>query len=104
MHEYLKSYPDPMRPGKLTAKLQIFSTCHKLIETIPMLVVDEKDNEKVEDSRIDHWYEGLTNGLATYHAEKSNKQPEDESRIARDKRKKAKMLARSGQRWRYGRR
>ena len=104
MHEYLKPYPDPMRPGKLTAKLQIFSTCHKLIETIPMLVVDEKNNEKVEDSRIDHWYEGLTNGLATYHAEKSNKRPEDESRIARDKRKKAKMLARSGQRWRYGRR
>ena len=45
MHEYLKPYPDPMRPGKLTAKLQIFSTCHKLIETIPMLVVDEKQRE-----------------------------------------------------------
>ena len=45
-HEYLKPFVDE-RTGRTIAKLQIFSTCARIIEALPNLVVDPKDSEKV---------------------------------------------------------
>jgi hypothetical protein len=56
-HEYLKPYYDEVKK-KWTAKVQIFDTCTKIIETLPQLVNDEKDVEKVMECTIDHWYDG----------------------------------------------
>lgn len=55
-HEYLQPYFDE-NTGQATAKLKIMDNCPKLIETLPGLVVDPKDPEKVADSSIDHWYD-----------------------------------------------
>ena len=48
LHEYLKPDKDE-NTGKITAKLQIFSTCRYLIETLPQLVNDDKKVEIVKD-------------------------------------------------------
>ncbi len=65
-HEYLKPYLDE-NTGKMTAKLQICRSCRKLIETIPQLIVDEKDVEKVANCDTDHYYDGAGYGLIAYH-------------------------------------
>jgi hypothetical protein len=70
-HEYLKPYYDEVKK-KWTAKVQIFDTCTKIIETLPQLVNDEKDVEKVMECTIDHWYDGAGYGLLSYHDEKSS--------------------------------
>ena len=70
IHEYLKPYMDE-NVGKMTAKLQIFDTCTKLIETLPQLINDEKDVEKVAECTIDHWYDSLGYGLISHHAQRS---------------------------------
>lgn len=60
LHEYLKPYIDE-NTGKLTAKLQIFSTCTYLISILPQLVNDDRDPEKVADlSDIDNCLTGDT--------------------------------------------
>ncbi len=84
MHQYLEPYEDK-NTGKLTAKLQIFSTCKKAIETLPLLLVDEKDPEKVADCGIDHIFDMLSYSLIAYHTEKSKPLPERESEIQRYK-------------------
>jgi hypothetical protein len=70
LHEYLKPYMDE-NIGKMTAKLQIFNTCTQLIDTLPKLINDEKDMEKVAECRFDHWYDSLGYGLIAYHAKRS---------------------------------
>ena len=56
-HEYLKPVYSE-RLGKEIARVQIMDCCKKLIETLPELINDEKDPEKVADGPIDHWYDG----------------------------------------------
>ncbi|MGE5327998.1 MAG: terminase large subunit domain-containing protein [Deltaproteobacteria bacterium] len=69
-HEYLKPYFDE-NIQKTTSKVKIFSTCTKLIETLPQLIMDEKDPEKVKDCTIDHWYDGAGYGLIYNHSDSS---------------------------------
>jgi len=83
-HEYLKIY-DIILPGPngqpitiKTSKLQIMDCCTELIRTLPLLVKDKNDPEKVEDdSTIDNGYDGAGYGLITYHLKNSlPKKPE----------------------------
>lgn len=69
-HEYLKPYYDE-NAEKLTSKVKIFSNCVKLIETLPQLLIDERDPEKVQECAIDHWYDGAGYGLIAYHSNKT---------------------------------
>lgn len=91
VHEYLKPYYDEVA-GKFTAKVQIFSTCKYLIDTLPRLVNDEKDMEKVEDSDIDNQYDSFGYGLITYHIEKSKVPHEYKGVIDRHKSELAKKI------------
>ena len=68
-HEYLHPFEFN---GETVAKVRIFNTCEKLIETLPMLSEDEKDPEKVELCGFDHWYDGAGYGLVSYHANRSH--------------------------------
>jgi len=68
-HEYLRVFTGP--DGKPTARLKIFSTCRKLIETLPRLVSDPNDPEKVQECSIDHWFDACGYGLLAWHAERS---------------------------------
>lgn len=92
MHEYLKPYLDE-NTRRTTARLQIFSSCTKLIEALPKLVVDDKDNEKVsEEPHI--WtnpFKGAIYGLIAHHLKKSKPPKEEKTAIERDKEKLAKM-------------
>lgn len=66
-HEYLKPIVDE-NTGKVTARLQIFSTCHYLINTLPQLVNDDKNPEIVKDlSDINNPYDGAGYGILSYH-------------------------------------
>lgn len=69
-HEYLRPYFDA-NISKTTSKVKIFSTCHKLIETLPQQILDENDLEKVAETDYDHWYDGAGYGLIALHANKS---------------------------------
>lgn len=80
LHEYLKPYKDA-NTGRETARLKIFATCSKLIETLPMLTAAKNDPEDVEKSNIDHWYDALTYGLCAWHSRHSLKPPEPEKEI-----------------------
>lgn len=76
LHEYLKIFKDkdgnPLTEGgRPITRLRIFSTCKKLIETLPALVVDPKDPEKVAESAIDHWFQAVAYGLQAWHHTKS---------------------------------
>ncbi len=71
MHEYMRPYENE-NTGGMTAKLKIFSTCEKLIETLPLLVNDEHDQEKVADCDFDHPYDGISMSLVAWHAKTSN--------------------------------
>jgi hypothetical protein len=70
-HEYLKPYYDEIT-NQWTAKVQFFNTCTKIIETLPQLIRDDKDNEKVAECGIDHWYDSVGYGLISHHSSKSN--------------------------------
>jgi hypothetical protein len=72
--EYLEPYRN--QEGELTTKVKIFRNCKKLIETLPLLVNDKNDPEKIEDGIIDHWYDAAGYGLIAYHA--SNTKPKKE--------------------------
>ena len=91
-HEYLKPYYDE-NEGRWTAKVQIFSTCKKLIETLPQQMEDEEDSEKVAESNYDHWYDGAGYGLIAYHVNKSRPLPEDKGKIGTIKQNLAKKAA-----------
>lgn len=69
-HEYLKPYTDE-NTGKQTSKVKIFSTCKKLIETLPQQIEDDKDPEKVAETDYDHWYDGAGYGLIAWHMKQS---------------------------------
>lgn len=69
-HEYLKPYNDS-NTGNTTARVQIFNTCTKLIETLPQLINDEKEPDKVAECEIDHWYDSAGYGLLSYHSKRS---------------------------------
>jgi hypothetical protein len=67
LHEYLKPYKDE-NTGRVTARLQIFSTCKYLISTLPQLVNDDRRPEIVADlSDINNCYDSLRYGLISYH-------------------------------------
>ena len=70
VHEYLKPYVDE-NVNKTVAKLQIFDTCTTLIKTLPQLLCDEADAEKVADSNYCHGYDSLYYGLISYHASRT---------------------------------
>lgn len=92
MHEYLKPYLDE-NTRRTTARLQIFSSCTKLIEALPKLVVDDKDNEKVsEEPHIyTNPFKGAIYGLIAHHLKKSKPPKEEKTDIQRDKERLAKM-------------
>lgn len=79
-HEYLKPFYSETR-GKMIAKLQIMDCCKKLIETLPELINDEKDPEKVADGPIDHWYDTGGYGLIAWHTKQSKPLPEETPKI-----------------------
>ena len=79
-HEYLKPYYDE-NADVTTSKVKVFNTCRKLIETLPQLLLDEKDPEKVLECSYDHWYDGASYGLNAHH---SNKTMLEERRINYD--------------------
>lgn len=80
VHEYLKPYEDK-NTGQMTAKVQICKSCRKLIETLPQLMKDEKDAEKVAECAIDHWFDAFGYGLNAYHAKQSKPLPENKSKV-----------------------
>lgn len=94
-HEYLKPYEDnnfPVKAGeppKMTAKLKIFDTCTKLIETLPVLVEDPNDPEKVALSDLNHWYDGAGYGLVKWHAQQAGIPEKPKGLIAQYKEKLA---------------
>lgn len=71
VHEYLKTYEDE-NIKKTVARLRIFNTCRKLIETLPTLVTDPNDAEKVAECGIDHWFDALSYGLGAWHTSHSD--------------------------------
>ena len=71
-HEYLKPYLDG-NTNKLTARVQIFDTCTYLIDTLPELVCDDHDNEKVAECSTDHFFDGAGYGLVYQHSKYSTK-------------------------------
>ena len=91
IHEYLKPYLDK-NTGKLTARVQVFSTCKMLIETLPLMQEDEKDSEKYAESEMDHWTDSAGYGLIAYHTERT-KMPREEptSEVAKLKENMAKL-------------
>ena len=76
-HEYLKPIelpsPDFYTGRAKIAKVQIFDTCERLIETLPMQMEDERDIEKVAESNIDHWYDVAGYLLVSYHVHRSGR-------------------------------
>ena len=100
LHEYLKPYTDE-NTGKVTAKLQIFSTCEYLIQTLPQLVNDDRRPEIVADlSDINNPYDALGYGLISYHSK--NTKPQKTDTRTRHQRYKDKLLQqnRRGRRYR----
>lgn len=76
-HEYLKPYVDE-NTGRLTAKLQVFSTCRYLIEIMPQLVNDDRNVEIVADlSDINNPYDGAGYGIISYHMAHTKRREED---------------------------
>jgi len=69
-HEYFKSYFDE-NAKVTTSKVKIFNTCEKLIETLPQLLQDPKNPEKVMECSYDHWYDGAGYGLIAYHSNRT---------------------------------
>ena len=84
IHEYLKPVPNT-KTGELKAKLQIFSNCKTLIDTLPRLPKDDKDPEKVADCAIDHGYDVLGYSIISYHVGQTAPTKEDAPPIRRHK-------------------
>ena len=81
IHEYLKPYHDE-NADKMTSKIKIFSTCEKLIETLPQMLIDDRDPEKYQENDIDHWVDSFGYGIISHH---SNKSMLEERRVNYDK-------------------
>jgi hypothetical protein len=65
-HEYLRVANGPY--GKPVARMRIFDTCEKLIETFPMLPVNPDKREEVLPCAIDHWYDSAIGyGMQSRH-------------------------------------
>jgi hypothetical protein len=62
MREYLKPYLSQDNITT-TAKLQVFSTCHKFIETVPALIYDEHRVEDLDTHGEDHSADAIRYGL-----------------------------------------
>lgn len=97
-HEYLKPYLDE-NTGRMTSRVQICRSCRKLIETLPQLLKDEKDAEKVADCAIDHPYDSAGYGLISYHIDHSKKLPEQQGPVRSHKEKIVKQVKRNKSRW-----
>jgi len=69
-HEYLKPYWDE-NAEKMTSKVKIFSTCEKIIETLPQLLIDERDPEKYMECTYDHWADSVGYLLISHHSNKT---------------------------------
>jgi phage terminase large subunit len=67
-HEYLHPFEFE---GQTVAKVRIFNTCEKLIETLPQLSEDDKNPEKYAECGFDHQADGAGYGLVSYHSNKS---------------------------------
>jgi hypothetical protein len=81
-HEYLKPIPDPENEGRKIAKLRIMDCCKQLIHTLPQLVKEKLDNEKVEDNpEIDNCYDGAGYSLISYHVRQSKAPPQEKSTV-----------------------
>ena len=100
-HEYLKPFPHPEKEGVQMSRLQIFSNCTMTIETLPQLVLDDKDLEKVADMpKLDNCYDAGGYALIEWHVFRSESpsskmRSETESPVSQhirkmDKRKKKK--------------
>ena len=87
-HEYLK-WAEDKNTGKTTAKLKIFSTCRKLVETLSMLVTDPRDSEKVAECGIDHWFDSASYGICAWHADRAKAPESKKGLIRQDKEKLA---------------
>lgn len=74
VREYLKPY---IREEKLTAKLQVFSTCIKFIETVPELQHDKKNPEDVDSDGEDHAADELRYAVMSRPTPKKIKLRED---------------------------
>jgi len=99
MHEYLKPVPDKENQQKMAAKLRVFNTCRHFISTLPQLVKDENDAEKVADNpEIDGPYDGAGYGLIAYHVGQSKAPEPEKGQIAKLKEKLAKTNRRFGKR------
>jgi hypothetical protein len=85
--EYLEPFED--QEGNMTTKVKIFRSCKKLIETLPLLVNDKNDPEKVQDGEIDHWYDASGYGLIAYHTSKSAPAKKPRNRIEEHKQRLA---------------
>jgi hypothetical protein len=70
IHEYLKPYFDE-NAEKMTSRVKIFSTCEKLIETLPQMLIDDRDPEKYQENDIDHWVDSFGYGIISHHSNKS---------------------------------
>ena len=89
-HEYLKPYEG--HDGRMTAKVQMFSTCKHLIDSLPNLLLDDKNPEVVADCDIDHWYDGAGYGLIAYHMDKSKAPKQDKTPLEKHKEQLAKRM------------
>jgi len=85
-HEYLKPFFDE-RINKTISKVQIFSTCERLIEAMPNLVRDKDDAEKVaeEPHVYTNPFDGAGYGLVAYHVKHSKVPEKEKSEIEKDK-------------------
>jgi hypothetical protein len=97
IHEYLKPYLDK-NTGEMTAKVQICRSCRKLIETLPQLLKDEKDAEKVAECAIDHWFDSFGYGLNAWHVKQSKpiSKPKNAVQEYKDKMARQSMRKRKG--------
>ena len=95
LHEYLKPFEDE-RTGRTIAKLQIFSTCTRLIEALPNLVVDDKDAEKVsEEPHIyTNPYDAIGYALVAWHVRHSKPPEPEKTEFQRDKERLARLRKR----------
>jgi hypothetical protein len=87
-HEYLK-WAEDKNTGKTTARLKIFNTCRKLVETLPTLVIDPRDREKVAECSIDHWFDSSSYGICAWHTDRAKAPESKKGLIRQDKEKLA---------------
>lgn len=90
LHEYLAPMPHPLIEGRQTARLQVFDTCRYLIRTLPGLVIDPKNPNKVLSGGEDHGFDGLGHGLQAWHPQRSKPPEAERGVIASHKDKLAK--------------